>query len=364
MSLENLALAKTDDFPIRHEGDVHSGKVRSVYWLNEKDSDRLRSENGYNISEGSQIGVMIISDRISAFDCNWIGENGLDGVPGKGAALNVISSYWFDKFNQEKLARNHILDSPHPLVWMVQRAQPILIEAIARNFLTGSMLRDYENGQRKFGETTLPDGLKPHQKLPHLLITPSTKRILKGIPGIPEEDDVNITRQQIIDNYKAFGFQSVDDVLLYEKLSKNGFDSIERRLNYLGQIFVDTKFEFGYVTNDWRLKMIYIDEVGTPDSSRIWDAEECSKGKIIENSKEGFRQYLLRTLDRDILLNKKRMNERKELAKNYPVPVEIMMEVSNVYAGMAERITGKPISKIKNARQEIIESLSGYGVIG
>ena len=95
---------------------------------------------------------------------------------------------------------------------------------------------------------------------------------LKGIPGVPEQDDANVTRQDILDNFEAFRFRSVADVDVYEKLLSEGFNLISKSLAALNQVFVDTKFEFGYVSDkDGNEKIIYMDEVGTPDSSRIWD---------------------------------------------------------------------------------------------
>merc|ERR1712070_728969 len=118
----------------------------------------------------------------------------------------------------------------------------------------------------------IPDDLKKDQKLDKLLITPSTKGILKGIPGVPEIDDVNISRSDIEKNLEAFNFKSLADVDLYEKLLKEGFEVISEALAAMDQIFVDTKFEFGYVTDKaGKEKLIYLDEVGTPDSSRFWD---------------------------------------------------------------------------------------------
>merc|ERR1719389_634442 len=167
---------------------------------------------------------------MSAFDVIWHGEGGLDGVPGKGAALNAISNHWFKLFREKGLADSHILDIPHPFVWIVQKARPVMIEAIARQYITGSMWRAYGKGDRDFCGITIPDGLKNNQKLDKLLITPSTKGILKGIPGVPEVDDVNISRSDIDKNLTAFGFASPDDVNLYEKLLKEGFDVISKAL--------------------------------------------------------------------------------------------------------------------------------------
>ena len=359
MSLADKVLAVNDDLPIRTDAAVHSGKVRSVYWLTAADSARLIADRGYDVAADAPLAIMVISDRISAFDCIWQGEGGMRGVPGKGAALNAISNHWFRLFRENGLADSHILEIPHPLVWIVQKAQPVMIEAIARQYITGSMWRSYEKGEREFCGIQIPDGLQRDQKLPELLITPSSKGILEGIPGVPAVDDVNITRANIVDNYPAFNFKSVQDVDLYEKLLGEGFDVISAELQKLDQIFVDTKFEFGYVTdksgND---KLIYMDEVGTPDSSRIWDGAAWRDGTVVENSKEGFRQLLLNHFpDPDILLNKGRMPEREALARDNVLPTEVLMAVSATYLGIAEKITGASLQVSDNPRAEIIAVL-------
>jgi phosphoribosylaminoimidazole-succinocarboxamide synthase len=127
----------------------------------------------------------------------------------------------------------------------------------------------------------------------------------------------------------------------------------------LGQVFVDTKFEFGYVKDlDGNNKLIYMDEVGTPDSSRIWDAQQYEQGNVVENSKEGFRQLLLHHFpDPDILLNKQRMLERQALAKDNALPVEVLMQVSKTYIEIAEKITGKSLVLSENPKAEIIQIL-------
>ncbi len=366
MSLADKVLAVNNDLPIRTGAPVHSGKVRSVYWLNEADSARLIEERGYDVAPGAPLAIMVISDRISAFECIWHGEGGMNGVPGKGAALNAISNHWFECFREQGLADSHILEIPHPLVWIVQKAQPVMIEAIARQYITGSMWRSYGKGEREFCGIQIPDGLEKDQKLPELLITPSTKGILEGIPGVPAVDDVNITRSDIEKNFAAFNFRSTGDIDLYEKLLKEGFDLISDRLAALGQIFVDTKFEFGYVTDkSGQEKLIYMDEVGTPDSSRIWDGAAFRDGKVVENSKEGFRQLLLNHFpEPDILLNKERMPERQALARDNALPTEVLMEVSATYTGIAEKITGRAIELSDNPKAEIIDVLGGdYGLI-
>lgn len=366
MNISDQVLAINDDLPIKTASAVHSGKVRSVYWLSDEDSRRLIKEKGYAIPENSPLAIMVISDRLSAFDCIWHGEGNLHGVPGKGAALNAISNHWFKLFKEQGLADSHIIDIPHPLVWIVQKAQPVKIEAICRQYITGSMWRSYSKGEREFCGITLPDGLQKDQRLSELLITPSTKGILKGIPGVPEQDDANITRQNIVDNFSAFNFKSADDIAVYEKLLTDGFATIEKALSALDQVFVDTKFEFGYVKDiEGKDKLIYMDEVGTPDSSRIWDGPSYREGKVVENSKEAFRQLLLSHFpDPDILLNKTRMEERTALAKNNALPVDIMMKVSDIYLDIASKITGQTISVPSNAKAEIIDVLdSQYQLI-
>ncbi|WGY46710.1 phosphoribosylaminoimidazolesuccinocarboxamide synthase [Vibrio sp. ABG19] len=366
MSLADQVLAVNDDLPIRTNQPVHSGKVRSVYWLTEQDSRRLIKEKGYNVAEDAPLAIMVISDRISAFDCIWHAEGGVQGVPGKGAALNAISNHWFKLFKDNGLADSHILDIPHPFVWIVQKAKPIKIEAICRQYITGSMWRAYSKGEREFCGIELPEGLEKDKALPELLMTPSTKGILKGIPGVPEADDVNITRKNIEDNFAAFNFSKASDIALYEKLLKEGFGVISNALQAIDQIFVDTKFEFGYVNDANGVeKLIYMDEVGTPDSSRIWDAKEYQAGNIVENSKEGFRQFLLNYFpDPDILLNKERMPEREALAHDNALPLEALMDISRTYLGIAEKIVGHKIELSGNPKQEIIDVLNKeYGLI-
>lgn len=366
MSYADSVLAVNDDLPIRTQRPVHSGKVRSVYWLTPQDSQRLIKEHSYPVRPDAPLAVMVISDRISAFDCIWQGENGLDAVPGKGAALNSISNHWFKLFKQQGLAGSHILDVPHPLVWIVQQAEPIRVEAICRQYITGSMWRAYAKGEREFCGIQLPDGLQKDQQLPELLITPSTKGILRGIPGVPEADDVNITRQNLLDNYSAFGFAMQNDIAHYEQLLREGFTLINDALRTLDQVFVDTKFEFGYVTDTaGSRQLIYMDEVGTPDSSRIWDGPALREGRVVENSKEGFRQLLLSHFpDPDILLNKNRMPEREALAKKHRLPASVMLDVSHTYTELAEKITGQPLMLSDNPREAIVQTLhKQYGLI-
>jgi len=365
--LGHLALAQTHYLPIKHQGDVHNGKVRSVFWLKNRDNVRLIQERNYPVHPKTQLGVMITSDRLSAFDVIWHATQGLKGVPRKGASLNAVSNYWFQEFDKIGLAGNHILEVPHPQVWIVQKADQVRVEAIARQYITGSMWRAYDKGERKFCGVTLPEGLQKNQRLDELLLTPTTKGTLTGIQGVPEQDDVNITREQIVNNWQAFGFKSLNDVPQYETLLKEGCALADKKLRAVGQTFVDTKFEVGYVRTDDGWKMVYIDEVLTPDSSRFWDSERLTKGEVIENSKEGYREFLLDNsrsgLETDVLLNKQRFAKRQQMAKDYAVPSEEFMRVSETYVGMAEKITGQTLPPSTNAREEMLDALSEYGLV-
>lgn len=353
-------LERNDDFSIRTNEAVHSGKVRSVYWLRSEDSRRLIEQRQYPVSADADLAILIVSDRLSAFDCIWRAEDGLNGVPGKGAALNAVSQEWFGAFAEAGLARSHILEAPHPLVWIVQRAKPVRIEAIARQYITGSLWRAYDKGERIFCGINLPNGLAENQRLSEVLITPSSKGVLAGLEGIAEVDDVNISRADLDRHWSGLGFEQPGDIDQYERLLREGFAVIAERLLKIGQLFIDTKFEFGYAKNAaGASELIYMDEVGTPDSSRIWNASAYEQGTVLENSKEGFRQALLSWVpDRDLLLDKNRMAERTAFAAGVLLPKEMLMDVSETYLSIAAQITGASITVPENPREEIKELLS------
>ncbi len=288
MSLADKVLEVNNDLPIRTDEPVHSGKVRSVYWLTKEDSARLIEERNYPVAKDVPLAIMVISDRISAFECIWKGEGGMRGVPGKGASLNAISNHWFRLFREKGLADSHILEIPHPLVWIVQKARPVMIEAIARQYITGSMWAPMRRENAISAVFPSPTDSERIRSCPNCSSRRRLKESLKESPGVPEQDDVNVTRKDILDNFEAFRFRNKADIDVYEKLLSEGFSLISKSLAALDQVFVDTKFEFGYVTDkDGNEKLIYMDEVGTPDSSRIWDGPSYQEGKVVENSKRG-----------------------------------------------------------------------------
>lgn len=357
-SAPGAVMTISDDLPIAVAKPVHSGKVRSVYFLRPQDSRRLIEERGYAIAPDNDLAIMVISDRLSAFDCLWRAET-LTGVPGKGAALNAIAAHWFAAFEQAQLASHHLLEMPHPMLWIVRQAQPLRFEAIARRYLTGSLWRAYSRGERCVGGVTLPDGLTQYAKLPDLLFTPSTKGVMRGLDGVPENDDAPVAPSLIARYWQAFGLRSDNDVSACQQALSKGFKVIEEALGQHGELLVDTKFEFGLAPAvDGSPELIYMDEVGTPDSSRIWRREDWEQGVPREHSKEQFREALMSWVpDREVLLNADRMEERKALAETQRVPDSFFLDLARTYRSAAQRMGATP-SVCEAPRESMLELLS------
>ncbi len=368
MSLNNLALGVTNDFPIVNVG-THDGKIRSAYWLPKDLSQKLKHDRNYAVHDSVDLGIMIISDRISAFDEVWNGEDGLTGVPGKGMFLNTVSEYWFSEMMKGGIADNHLVESPHPYVWVVEKAaKQIMAEGISRNLITGSMWRAYnEKGERTFGGVTFPDGLQQNDRLDEMILTPTTKGTIMGLKdfGIPEEEDTKITIEQIKEHYQVFGFKSPDDVDVYMKMIKAATVYTTERLEGMGKLFVDTKGEGGYLvdpqTGEQRIG--FIDEWGTMDSSRIADLAKYKQGKIYQEDKEPFRQFLLENFDRELLLDGSRVPERKEYIRTQEVPAKEMFDTSKRYKAITETIIGKTLQPADNPKMQIMDTLADMKVL-
>ena len=130
----------------------------------------------------------------------------------------------------------------------------------------------------------------------------------------------------------------------------------------IGQHLVDTKFELGYVqTSAQDTTLILMDEAGTPDSSRLWDQKAHEQGQIVEYCKESFRQTLLQHMDRALLLDPQRLNERKRHAQQYPVPAEWLLEVGQRYQEIARRLTGQDSPPFDDVKSTLSESFSELG---
>ncbi|MEM9757642.1 MAG: phosphoribosylaminoimidazolesuccinocarboxamide synthase [Pseudomonadota bacterium] len=357
-------LTVSDDLPVPVSRPVHSGKVRSVYFLTPEDSRRLIAERGYAVALHSDLALMVISDRLSAFDCLWRSQS-LEGVPGKGAALNAIAAHWFRGFGREDIAASHLLETPHPLLWIVRQARPVRMEAIARRYLTGSLWRAYDAGAREVGGVRLPEGLAQYSELPRLLFTPSTKGVIRGIEGVPESDDAPLDPAILRSRPREFGLRNPGDVDACVTMLENAFVFIERALARSGQLLVDTKFEFGLAPAvDGGDELIVMDEVGTPDSSRIWDRDDWERGQPRERSKEQFRGELLAWAeDRRVLLAPSRMDERLALARDSRLPDEFFLGLAETYRDQVRAIVGDVPAPDPRPRDSLCAVLAELGLL-
>ncbi|MCD6406737.1 phosphoribosylaminoimidazolesuccinocarboxamide synthase [Candidatus Aerophobetes bacterium] len=277
------------------------GKVRDIYDFGDK--------------------LLIVStDRISAFDC--VLE---EGIPLKGKVLNQLSSFWFKK--TEHIIENHMISTnleDFPLevlsfkdilrerAMLVKKTEPIKLECVVRGYLSGSAYREYKK-TGKVAKITLPENLRESDPLPYPIFTPAIKA--------EEGHDVNIS----FDEMKK---------ILGEKLSQNLKDiSLEvykfaaEFLDSRGFILADTKFEFGMLDG----KILLIDEVLTPDSSRFWSKESYTPGKPQESfDKQFVRDYL------------DSLNWNK-LPPPPPLPPDVIQKTSQIYQKAYQKITGKSI---------------------
>ena len=284
----------TTDFHFPGQTSVYHGKVRDVYSVN---PDLL---------------VMIATDRISAFDVVLP-----KGIPFKGQVLNQIAEYFLDATSD--IVPNWKIESPDPMVTVGRRAEGLRVEMIIRGYLTGSAWREYAAGCREICGVKLPDGMRENEKFPEPIITPTTKA--------DAGHDENISKEEII----AQGLVSAKDYAQVETYTRALFERGSKMAAEKGLILVDTKYEFGLLDG----KVILIDEIHTPDSSRYFYAdgyqERFEKGEPQRQlSKEFVRQWLI---------------ERGFMGKTgQQVPEmtdEFVESVSKRYIELYEHITGK-----------------------
>ena len=280
-------------------GEKHSGKVRDFY---SKDNKR----------------ILITTDRQSAFDIN------LGFVPYKGAVLNQLSQFWFEK--TANIIQNHMISVPDSNVMIGKNCELIPIEMVVRGYITGStntsIWYSYKKGERTIYGLQFPEGLRKNQKLPKPVITPTTKG-----GGASGHDD-RMTRDEILHNG-----------IVSEKLYKQMEDATLALFAYgneiaqkAGLIMPDTKYEFGLLEG----KLTLIDELHTPDGSRFWIKktyeERFAKGEEPEN----FDKEFIRLWYTD------RMDPYKE--KVPEMPEELMVAASRRYIDVYEKLTGKAFS--------------------
>ena len=267
---------------------LHRGKVRDSYRVDD------------------QTRLIVVSDRLSAFDS--VLET---AVPHKGAVLNGLADFWFER--TQHIIPNHVGKMLDANAMLVREAKPIKVEMVVRGYLTGSMWRGYERGQRTFSGVTVAEGIGKHQPFPVPILTPTTK----------EESDREITP----DNLVSEGWVSSE---LYEQMAETSlrlFDLGSKWLAERGIILVDTKYEFGLLDGE----LMLIDEIHTPDSSRFWASEDYARHPegAAQMDKEYVRQWLIAN--------------KKDGAYPRALTPEVTQEASRRYLDIYERIVGQPL---------------------
>ena len=291
------AVTKTN-FSLPGQKGLYVGKVRDVYNIND---DYL---------------VMVVSDRISAFDVVLP-----KGIPYKGQVLNQIAAKFLDATSD--IVPNWKIATPDPMVTVGHLAEPFKVEMVIRGYLTGHAWREYKSGKREICGISMPEGMRENQKFPQPIITPTTKA--------SEGHDLDISREEIIKT----GLVTKEDYALLEKYTFALFERGTQMAADKGLILVDTKYEFGKKDD----KIYLIDEIHTPDSSRYFYAEgyeaRLAKGEQQKQlSKEFVRIWLMER------------NFQGHEGQHVPdMPDSFVNQVSERYIELYENITGDKFVK-------------------
>lgn len=309
-------ITKTN-FSFPNQKSVYHGKVREVYTIN----DNLL--------------VMIATDRLSAFDVIMP-----KGIPYKGQILNQIATKFMEM--TADIVPNWLVATPDPNVAVGLVCEPFKVEMVIRGYLAGHAAREYNAGKRTLCGVSLPEGLKENDKLPQPIITPSTKEEL----GLHDED---ISREDIISR----GIVSEEDYLVLEQYTRALYQRGSEIAAKRGLILVDTKYEFGKTKDG---KIVLIDEIHTPDSSRYFYAdgyeERQEKGEAQKQlSKEFVRQWLIGQG-----FQGKEGQSVPEMSEDY------INSVSERYIELYEKIIGEPFVKadVFNINERIENNVLAY----
>ena len=305
------------DFLFKNQISKYEGKVRDVYFL---ENDIL---------------LMIVSDRISAFDVVMP-----VGITYKGQILNQIA---FDMLKStEDIIDNWIIDSPDPNVTLGKKCTQIKVEMVVRGYLSGHSYRFYNSGKRDLCGNKLPDNLKENDKFPTPIITPTTK----ADKGFHDQD---ISPKSIIER----NILTKEDYDFLHQISLELFERGSELANKNGLILVDTKYEFGY---DNFGNIVLIDEIHTPDSSRYfykdtYEELQLSGKKQRQLSKEFFREWLMKN------------NFQGLEGQTIPnIDSEVVEMVSSRYIELYEKLLGKKflVPKIQNINERILSNLKDF----
>ncbi len=302
-------------------GELYRGKVRDNY------------------SRGDRI-VMITTDRVSAFD------HVLGTIPFKGEVLSRLTAFWFEKVKD--IAPTHLLEVPDPSVMVVKRAKALPIEIVIRGYLTGSLWRDYEAGKAGAYGIDWPKGLHKDQQFERPIITPSTKAEYG-------KHDEPISEREILAQQLVTPEVWRDATAVAHRLFARGQEWARSR----GLILVDTKYEMGIVAEEDGSagrrgeakaepsggKLVVIDEIHTPDSSRYWVA----KGYEMLD-KENIRQWLIKE------------HGFSGHGKPPPLTDEVRVMLARKYIDVFERLTGETFtSEVGSVAERIARNLKAKG---
>ena len=307
----------TTNFNFTGQKSVYRGKVREVYNIND---DLL---------------VMIATDRLSAFDVVLP-----EGIPYKGQILNQIAT----KFMQltEDIVPNWLIATPDPNVAIGHLCEPFKVEMVIRGYLSGHAAREYASGKRLLCGVEMPEGLKENDKFPTPIITPTTK----ADNGSHDED---ISREAILLN----GIVTEEDYLVLEKYTRALYQRGTEIAASRGLILVDTKYEFGKTKDG---KIVLIDEIHTPDSSRYFYAEGYQER---QNNNEEQKQLSKEFVRRWLIENGFQGKEGQQI----PVmTTEYIATVSDRYIELFENILGEKFVKsdISNIEERIFNNVQAY----
>ncbi len=291
------------NFKLPRQSNFYKGKVRDVYTI------------------GNEYLVMVVSDRISAFDVVLP-----KGIPFKGQVLNQIAEKFLDA--TADIVPNWKIVSPDPMVTIGYNCETFPVEMIVRGYLTGSSWREYKKGARQICGVSIPDGMIEHQRFSDPILTPTTK-------AEQGRHDENISRNEIISE----GLVSEKDYILLEKYSLELFQRGSEIAEKMGLILVDTKYEFGKKDGE----IILIDEIHTPDSSRYFYKEGYDERLANGESQK----QLSKEFVREWLMANGFQGEPDQLVPE--MTDEIVNSISERYIELYENIIGEPFVKADSA---------------
>jgi len=312
-----MSAIKETHFNLPGQTQFYKGKVRDVYTI------------------GDKFLVMVVTDRISAFDVVLP-----EPIPFKGQVLNQIAA----KFLQSTLdiVPNWVIDVPDPNVTIGKICEPFKVEMVIRGYLAGHAWREYQSGKRSICGVELPDGLKENDKLPEPIITPTTKASVGHDEDISREEIIN---RKIVDE---------QDYILLEKYTRALYLRGTEMVADLGLILVDTKYEFGKADG----KIHLIDEIHTPDSSRYFYKE----GYEDRQAKNEPQRQLSKEFVRKWLIDNGFQGKEDQLIPE--MTPEFVYSISERYIELYEHITGDDFIKndhsdtLKRVENNIIEALN------